>query len=302
MNEPAGEVAARPGRDRTDATVIIATRDRARLLEDTLADLARQELGGRSWELIVVDNGSTDGTSALLEGREGSLPLTILYEPEPGKNRALNRAWPHASGDLLVFTDDDVRTDPGWLRSLLEAAERWPDDNLFGGRIDPVFPDSCPAWLTAPAFPHRRWAFTTYAPRDDEGPTSETPLGPNLAIRANTMPPGGFDESIGPRGPSYAMGSEVELMLRLYRRGEQFIYVPDACVHHVLLDGHVELASSAHPRPIRSSAFHSINGADSSKPPPASPRPGSGARARGTRLPSLCTRCGATSTSSSRWE
>ena len=217
-----------------DVTVTIATRNRADALRTTLDSLRRQKLGELSWQVIVVDNGSSDDTADVLASAGQHLPLITLFEPSPGKNRALNAALDAATGDLLVFTDDDIVADPAWLQRLSAAATRWPDINIFGGLITPAFPADTPDWLRDPEFPHARWTWGTYAPRQDEGPTRETPLGPNLAFRRAVLDGVQWDESIGPQGTSFAMDSEVELLMRLARRGELFVFVPDARVKHVL--------------------------------------------------------------------
>lgn len=229
-----GSAGARP-----DLSVIIATRNRAGLLETTLTHLAAQELDGRAWEVVVVDNGSTDDTPRVLDDFADRLPLVRLEHAEAGKNRALNRALTEARGDLLVFTDDDVAAPSRWLATLSAATDRWPEDNIFGGPVVPRFPPGTPSWMTRPDFEHTRWAFSGYHPRETEGATWQTPLGPNMAIRRNAMPETPYNETIGPAGTKYVMGSEVELLLRMYRGGEQFIFVPDAPVEHLLTEQHV---------------------------------------------------------------
>lgn len=223
-----------------DLSVIVATRDRAGPLKRTLNSLRHQRLGSLTWQLVVVDNGSSDSTSEVLTRAAEDLPLTVILEPEPGKNRALNSALAHLRGDLFVFADDDIVAEPDWIIKLVQATRRWPSVNIFGGTIRPSFPDGTPLWMSDKKFPHGRWAFSAYSPRSDEGPTWETPLGPNLAIRASRMRGVTFDETIGPQSSSFAMGSEVELLMRLQRQGEPFVYVPDAQVTHVLPPEHVE--------------------------------------------------------------
>jgi GT2 family glycosyltransferase/GNAT superfamily N-acetyltransferase len=224
-----------------DLTVLIATRNRDESLRRTLESLTRQELGGASWEVVAVDNGSSDATRSVLDDFTTRLPLRALFEPAAGKNIALNRAVGAARGSVLLFTDDDVAPDPRWATEMLAATRRWPRDNVFGGRIDPRFPPETPSWLAAPSFPYGRWTFSSYHPRADEGPTSETPLGPSMALRRHLFDDRRFDETMGPRGEDYPMGSEVELLLRLYREGESFIYVPSARVEHVLAERQVQL-------------------------------------------------------------
>jgi glycosyltransferase involved in cell wall biosynthesis len=219
-----------------DASVIFATRDRGSLLTQTLAHLGRQTAGDLGWELIVVDNGSTDETPSVLARAAERLPLQALHEPSPGKNRALNRALAVARGELLIFTDDDVIADPGWIASMVAAARRWPDATIFGGRVLLAFPPGTPGWLQEPL--HGAMNFARYAPPEPEGPTSHLPNGPNFAVRARALGGLRYREDIGPQaGAAYAMGSETELIARLRAQGAAMVYVPSATVQHVVQAG-----------------------------------------------------------------
>ncbi len=216
-----------------ELSVVIATRDRARLLEGTLEHLARQQAPGIRWEVVVVDNGSSDDTPAVLERAAARLPLVRLAEPRPGKNRALNRALEVARGELLLFTDDDVIPDPRWVAEMVGAARRWPDAAVFGGRVELAYPPGTPGWLRDPVHPALNFArFDFDRP---EGPIELPPNGPNLALRRSALAGLRFREDIGPDGTrDYAMGSETELLDRLRARGATTIYVPGALVHHVV--------------------------------------------------------------------
>ena len=141
------------GKDKVDIGVVIATRDRAPSLERTLDHLGRQVLPGISWEIIVIDNNSSDNTSLVLQRASNYLPLLHFHEEIPGKNRALNKALEFAGGELIVFTDDDVIPDGEWLASLVAATCRWPNDSIFGGRLIPRFPTSTAEWLRDPTPP-----------------------------------------------------------------------------------------------------------------------------------------------------
>jgi GT2 family glycosyltransferase len=216
-----------------DISVILATRNRASLLEATLGSLGTQRTGLVAWEVIVADNGSTDRTADVLRSAAESLPLVTVAELRPGKNRAMNRALEAARGDLLLFSDDDVIPDPHWVAEMAAAAARWPDDDVFGGEVRLAFPEGTPDWLREPFHPALN--FARYGTNEPEGPTKRLPNGPNFAVRARAVSALRFSESIGPDGtPSYAMGSETELLERLRVRGARFIYVPSAVVQHVV--------------------------------------------------------------------
>jgi glycosyltransferase involved in cell wall biosynthesis len=216
-----------------DLSVVIATRNRADLLASTLRSIARQQAPGVEWEVIVVDNGSVDTTSHVLREAGRSLPLVALAEPTPGKNRAINRAVAAARGELLLFSDDDVVAEQGWIAEMVAASLRWPDDAVFGGEIRAAFPDATPTWLQEPFHPALN--FARYGAAEPEGPTNRIPNGPNFAVRANALGGLRFSESIGPDGSTgYAMGSETEMLERLRARGARYIYVPTAVVYHII--------------------------------------------------------------------
>src|SRR5881398_2186848 len=102
-------------------SVIIATRNRAGLLRDTLAALRRQQWPRERFEILVADNASADNTTAVVEAAAAAADSPVvryLYVTEPGKTHAVNTALATARGDLLAFTDDDVLPEPTWIARL----------------------------------------------------------------------------------------------------------------------------------------------------------------------------------------
>jgi glucosyl-dolichyl phosphate glucuronosyltransferase len=107
-----------------DATILICTYNRAALLGPTLDSIAALRATGRTWDVLVVDNNSTDDTRAVVQQRQAGypVPLRYLFEGRQGKSYALNTGLSHAAGRIIAFTDDDVRVPDGWLEAALS---RW---------------------------------------------------------------------------------------------------------------------------------------------------------------------------------
>ncbi|MES1941142.1 glycosyltransferase [Salinisphaera sp. T5B8] len=217
-----------------DVSILFATRNRAAQLERTLDCYRALDTQGLDWELLIVDNGSTDATAEVIERARQDLPITYLHADGVGQNRARNVAMDRLSGDLVIFTDDDVLPEPDCVRAYIEAARRWPDDVIFGARIEPSFPADTPVWMTTPDFEFATTAFARYQPADREGPVGRHPYGPSFAVRRAAFEGMRFNEQLGPQTGSYAMGGEGDFLRRLAARGYRYIYVPQARVAHVV--------------------------------------------------------------------
>ena len=117
-----------------DATVLIATYNRAALLDRTLASVRDLRVApDRRWDVIVVDNNSTDDTRAVVERQAQSFPVTLtyLFESRQGRSSALNAGIAASRGTVIAMTDDDVLVDPGWLEAACDGLLR-PDEPVSG--------------------------------------------------------------------------------------------------------------------------------------------------------------------------
>jgi glycosyltransferase involved in cell wall biosynthesis len=129
------------------ASVIIPTRNRAAMLDACLGSLQGQALPANAFEVIVVDNGSTDATPQVAQRHRTALQLRYEYVPEPGLHAGRHAGMRLASSDILVFGDDDIVAGPTWLNSIDEAF-RDTGVALVGGNNLPLFDNPPPPWLT----------------------------------------------------------------------------------------------------------------------------------------------------------
>ena len=216
-------------------SILIATYNRAALLRDTLASLARLQPGG-SWEVIVIDNNSPDDTRHVVERAMPRFPVPLRYafEREQGRSAALNCGFRLAQGDIIVTTDDDVRVEPDWLNRI-EAGLASQHCDYIGGRVMPLWGGRLPRWL--PQTNSRLWAVIALL---DYGPDPiplgrRAPLGVNMAMRRDAIDRvGGFDPKIG-RKAGTLLGQEVrEWCLRAKAAGMVGCYIPDVVVQHLI--------------------------------------------------------------------
>ena len=130
--------------NQVQVSVLMATCRRAELLGQTLEAMTHLATSGFHWELLVVDNPGDEAVRKVCESFTGRLPLRYLVCSTRGQNSARNLGLNHASGELIVLSDDDIVPDENWLREMFEGSQRWPDEVLFGGRILPRWPGQLP--------------------------------------------------------------------------------------------------------------------------------------------------------------
>jgi glycosyltransferase involved in cell wall biosynthesis len=213
-------------------TVAICTFNRAALLETTFTSLLDLAPVPAEWELLVVDNASTDGTQAVCAAFAERLPMRVVYEPVAGLSNARNCALDAARGQHIVFTDDDVLFDRRWLSVFVETARRWPDAVAFGGPIAPYFPTAPDPDLLA-AFPVLANGFCGIDHRRDEGPLPE-PLqifGANMAFRLEAVGGLRFDAKLGRTPTSLGGGEEIDFVSHARALGD-VIWCPEMRLQH----------------------------------------------------------------------
>lgn len=222
-----------------DISVIVCTYNRARSLELTLRALDEQAAPAHlSWEVLVVDNNSTDGTRRAVEGfaRVARIRLRYLFEAQQGLSRARNAGIAQAQGAIVAFTDDDVRPAPDWVAGIV-ASMRETGADILGGRILPVWEQAPPPWLALR--PLLRWPFAVMEHalpgRVMEARGIPNVWGANMAFRREIFAKfGTFDPARGMTGRKLYRGEELDLVRRALAAEAHAAYDPRLVVwHHI---------------------------------------------------------------------
>ncbi|MEA2626348.1 MAG: glucosyl-dolichyl phosphate glucuronosyltransferase [Candidatus Binatota bacterium] len=212
-------------------SVVVPTFDRRESLQRLLGALRLQTLGRASFEVIVVDNGSSDGSGAAVAeaARTSPYPLRCVVEPAPGSSNARNRGIREAAAPIVAFTDDDVEPEPRWLAEIVDGFEQHRAAAV-GGRTVPVWHAPLPEWWL-PEYEKpfaRNWG---------ETPTAVTTFpffySLNLAVTKEVLDClSGFDPRLGPSRGRHLVGEDADLCRRIHESGGQLHYLPAAVVRH----------------------------------------------------------------------
>jgi GT2 family glycosyltransferase len=203
---------------RPAVTVVVATRNRRERLERMLDSLREQSVPADTFEVIVVDDASDDGTAGLLQREEGrpELDLRVLRRgAQGGPGMARNVGWRACQAPLVAFIDDDCVASPGWLEAALEASSDNPGA-IVQGRTDP-----------APAEEAAASPFSYTIDVRQLGPHYETC---NILYPRSLLERlGGFDTDAFPLG-----GEDCDLAWRAIESGAETVFAPDARVFHAV--------------------------------------------------------------------
>jgi glycosyltransferase involved in cell wall biosynthesis len=193
-------------------TVIIPVWNRPDDLRRCLASLTEQTLRRDGYEVIVVDNGSTDTTPEVAR----AAGVTLLEEPKPGSYAARNSGIAAARGEWLAFIDSDCRADRDWLRAALEAGRANPHAGVIAGRVELEADGAglCDAYERLFAFNQEKLA--------KQG----------RAVTANWLSPAALIRELGGFRADLKSGGDVDLAKRMAAAGRPVAYAPRMIVYH----------------------------------------------------------------------
>jgi len=227
-----------------DITVVLCTYNRCKILPQALESILGSTLPSSiAWEVLVVDNNSTDQTREVVEEFCRRCPgrLRYAFESQQGLSRARNLGIREARGAITAFMDDDVVVEAGWLQTLTSSLHdgKWAG---AGGSVVPQWTSSPPDWLPL----SDRYALAPLAmfdPKLEAGPLDEPPFGANMAFRKEMFAKyGDFRTDLGRCGTSMLSNEDTEFGERLLRAGERLRFEPAAVVRHPVSESRLQTA------------------------------------------------------------
>lgn len=230
-----------------DLSVALSTYNRSSVLHNALEKLACQQTHGINYEVLVVDNNSTDDTKEVIASFVERDPhFRYVFEKRQGLSYARNAAIEAARSDLIVFCDDDVEASPSWIQKNFEASVRFPDADYIGGRVLPIWGGPVPSWV--------RQTMAPFALSDlGDEPFVVAPqkphclVGASLAVRRRAFAKAGLF-SIETQRVKNSIGSteDFDWQMKVWAQGGHGVYVPDiVCATEVPRD---RLVKSYHRR------------------------------------------------------
>ena len=218
-------------------SIIVCTYNRDKYLYGALRCIAENGFPTEAYEIILVNNMSTDNTEAECQKFEHDYPnvnFRYFVETNQGLSYARNRGIKESQGDTLLFLDDDSYIQNDYLINLQKQLDTYPDADAFGGKIDPVFESGeAPKWLS-------KWNYSWVSAIDMGDKVCQFkgkafPIGANMGIKkAMLEKAGAFNPQLGRSKKNLMGGEEKDLFERILQQGGSIYYFPNVLIHHVI--------------------------------------------------------------------
>jgi glucosyl-dolichyl phosphate glucuronosyltransferase len=215
-------------------SVVLCTRNRAELLAQAITSIVGQDFRYEDYEIVVVDNGSTDRTAEVVTQFHHGPTIRYLREESVGLCISRNTGWRAAAGRFVVFFDDDAIAEPGWLSAIMNAFERSPPSiAVIGGPVHPIWEAHRPEWLADPVICSLTIIDWGRSEKIIPDIRQEWLVGANMAVpKALLSEIGGFHPWLDRVGNNLLSSGDVFLQKEMMRRGYQCLYVPGMGISH----------------------------------------------------------------------
>lgn len=219
---------------RVDLTLLVCTFNRSHDLREMLETaLAQQTDGAFTYDVLVVDNNSTDDTRHVVDQfiSRGHTNLRYLFEPQQGKSYALNAGLAALSARIYTIVDDDFSLPPHWAKTIIETFRTNPDVSFVSGKVLPLWQDAPPAWLT-----RTHWSAIALADYGDKPFYTDQVhqlclLACSFRV-ADVKAVGGYHPELGVSKNSIGGVEDLEILERLWNSGRKGLYLPSLWFSH----------------------------------------------------------------------
>ena len=212
-------------------SILICTYNRADILAECLQSLTKQTAPPQDFEVLVINNNSTDHTQQTAESFIGKVPnLCVIVETQQGLSYARNRGYAEARADWVLYLDDDALASENLAERAIWTIENY-DYQMFGGVALPWYKYPKPDWYKD------QYVATNELPYDTVSKIhgNQYAIGCIMVIKKSLFEQyGGFDVRLGMTGKTIAYNEEIELQQRFRKHGIAIAHDPELIIHHLV--------------------------------------------------------------------
>ena len=224
-------------------SIIVCTYNREKYIGKTLELLGDQSVDKNLYEVLIIDNNSTDSTAIIcrqfIGGPNGS-NCKYYIEEQQGHTFARNRGIIESKGEYIAFLDDDAWANRVYCEELIRFLDHNPEAAAIGGKISPVYESIEPRWMSRHLWP--LVAGLDLGSSVKEFRRNKYPIGANMAFRSSVFKDyGHFNTRLGRRGKELEGGDEKDMVYRLKKDHKKILYVPSVHVQHVIPDSRTSI-------------------------------------------------------------
>ena len=218
-------------------SVIICTYNREKYLYNVLKSIAENDFSVGGYEIVLVNNNSTDGTEAKCERFQRDFPqvsFRYFVEKNQGLSHARNRGIAEAKGGILIYVDDDALVNKEFLRTYADFFAQYPQASAGGGAILPMYETAEPKWMSH----FTKQLITGYLYLGNQTKKFEKgkyPGGGNAGYRKEVFEKIGlFNVDLGRKGENLIGAEEKDIFDKMTAQGMEFYYLPNAVLYHII--------------------------------------------------------------------
>lgn len=215
-------------------SAIICTHNRAKYLEKAIQSLVNQKTAKGNYEVIVIDNRSSDNTKQIVTNFSMYPNIRYIYQSNLGLSYARNTGWQNAKGKYVAYLDDDAIASENWLEKILEVFDTVsPKPGCIGGVIEPIWEASRPEWLSDRLLHGLAVVNWSDKPHYLANISHEWLAGTNIAFSIELIERvGGFTVGLDRKGNNLLSNGDVSIQKKIIKAGYSCYYHPEIVVSH----------------------------------------------------------------------